>query len=130
MICFAVWAFNASRRKRSNHHFSLENKFALIHFRVRFSSQSQFHQHFTSAFFSTKFWRQNNYKAEMKLQSRTYQHYNFWCQNIGEKSARKMLMKLTSSLISSLLHNYSLWHFKAWSFYNRNNFLYVTNAQA
>jgi len=36
-----------------------------------------------------------NYKAEMKLQSQTLQLCNFWRQNIGEKSVRKMLMKLT-----------------------------------
>jgi len=36
-----------------------------------------------------------NYKVEAKLQSRTFQLCNFWRQNIGEKSACKMLMKLT-----------------------------------
>jgi len=38
------------------------------------------------------------YNAGTKLQSQTFQLCNFWHQNIGEKSARKMLMKLTPEM--------------------------------
>jgi hypothetical protein len=36
--------------------------------------------------------------APKKLQSRTFQLCHFWHQNIGPKSARKMLMKLTPGI--------------------------------
>jgi len=47
----------------------------------------QFHQRFTHTFFVQNFGAQN-YKAVFCVEI-------FWIQNIGKKSARKMLMKLT-----------------------------------
>jgi len=42
------------------------------------------------------------YKAETKLQSQTFQLCNFWNQNIGKKSTRKMLMKLTLTFLMEI----------------------------
>jgi len=55
----------------------------------------QFHQHFICAFLPISFCQ--------KLQSCVLGLKFFWCQNIGKKRARKMLMKLTpaSSLLTS-----------------------------
>jgi len=39
------------------------------------------------------FWRQKNIKPKTQL-------CNFWCQNIGKKCERKMLMKLTEGIFN------------------------------
>ncbi len=52
-------------------------------------SLGRFHQHFTRAFFLWKCF------AQLSLDK--FQLCNFWHQNIGAKSAPKMLMKLTPS---------------------------------
>jgi len=53
--------------------------------------RSQFHQHFTIAFFRTKvFW------AGFLLSQFGFKI--FWLKNIGAKAAHKMLMKLTTGV--------------------------------
>jgi len=49
--------------------------------------RSQFHQHFTCAFFEQK-------RNEQHFSSYSLAFIIFWQKDIGEKSARKMLVKL------------------------------------
>jgi len=52
------------------------------------------------AHFSYTILAPKNYKAETKLQSRTFQLRNFCHQNIEERFARKMLMTMTPGIRS------------------------------
>ncbi len=55
--------------------------------RCHFETGGWFHQHFTRAFFVQKY--------SVQLSLITFKLCNFWCQNIGAKCERKMLMKFT-----------------------------------
>jgi len=56
----------------------------------------QFHQHFTRAFFADI--------LSPKIAKLCFGFEIFWCQNIGTKAARKMLMKLTIAEKFSLFY--------------------------